>query len=70
MVVKGCGGDDLAKTEKRMLTSARAPWLTAAMNYCMSVWLAWGVRGLRVGGWGGCSELGSCKSNVNATATT
>ena len=43
VVVKGWGGDDLAKTEKRMLSSARAPWSTAAMNYCQS----------RVGGGGG-----------------
>jgi len=36
VVVKGWGGDDLAKTEKRMLSSARAPWSTAAMNYSQS----------------------------------
>jgi hypothetical protein len=45
VVVKGCGGDDLATTEKRMLSSARAPWSNAAMNYYESG----GGRVLRIG---------------------
>jgi len=44
VLVKGCGGDDLAMTEKRMLSSARAPWSTATMNYC--------VKWCGEGGWG------------------
>jgi hypothetical protein len=50
VVVKGCGGDDLARTEKRMLSSARAPWSTAVMNYCENGQGGGGGRGeMRIG---------------------